>query len=253
MAIKIRDIENEITGLELKNSTNEAYFPVDIDDGLTYRINRNELIDFILKRGTSQNILGTSVYRDTGNDANEIPYFITNSTGYGIMIHTSLGGVIVEAPNSAFNKTFSNTGGTNGTTQVVARADHTHAELSAITLENNPHIAVFEVEDSTSFPITEQMLKDKMNYVPVKDINPAIGYTIWTRVSPNLIDVTRDFVDLQVEYQSSSGTTTVPVGYTLHRFKQFTVTGLSSSKSYVVKINFVDDGGMAIPVGGVGQ
>ena len=248
MATKIRDIENEITGVELKNSNNEAYFPVDIDNGLTYRINRNELIDFIIKRGTTQNILGTSVYRDTGNDADEIPYFITNNTGVGIVKHTFLGGLTVEAPNSAFNRNFSDEGGTNGTTKVVARADHTHKELASISLENNSHVAVFEVENSTAFTITEQMLKDKINYEVKLDINPAIGYTIWNRHSPYLIDVTNDFGSLQVEYQAGHKSSTQL--FTYWRFKQFTIPTLNSQKSYVIKVNFVDDGGMAIPVGG---
>ena len=152
MATKIRDIENEITGAELKNSTNEAYFPVDIDDDLTYRINRNELIDFIVKRGTTQNILGTVVSRDTGNDADEIPYFITNNTDAGIVKHIALGGLMVETPNSAYNKPFSASGGTNGNQSIVARADHTHTELASISLENNSHIAVFVVKNSTVFP-----------------------------------------------------------------------------------------------------
>ena len=248
MATKIRDIQNEITGVELKNSNNEAYFPVDIDNGLTYRINRNELIDFIIKRGTTQNILGTVVHRDTGNDADEIPYFITDNTGVGIVKHTFLGGLTVEAPNSAFNRNFSDEGGTNGTTKVVARADHTHKELASISLENNSHVAVFVVENSASFTITEQMLIDQMNYEAKHDINPAIGYTIWDRVSPYLIDISNDFGNLQVEYQKGNKSPT-PL-FTYHRFRQFVIPTLNSTKSYVIKINFVDDGGMAIPVGG---
>jgi len=251
MATKIRDIENTITGTELKNRANEAYFPVDIDEGLTYRINRNELIDFIVKRGTSQNILGTVVSRDTGGDANEIPYFITNNTDAGIVRHLSLGGLVVETPKSAFNRNFSNSGGTNGSQYIVARADHTHTELEAISLSNNAHMAVFEIESSTSFTITEQMLLDSMNYNPTSDINPAIGYTIWFRSGNYLIDVTRDFSSLQVEYQT--GNKPPSPAYTYHRFKQFIISPLNTTKSYVVKVNFIDDGGIKIPIGGSGS
>ena len=250
MAIKIRDIENEITGAELKDSDNKAYFPVDIEDDLTYKINRDELIDFIIERGQQEGLVGKIVNKDVGYHSGRV---MVNGTNIyeGSILTCGSGMVQPVLPNNAFNKTFSTAGGTNGTSQVVARADHTHAELSAINFSNNAHIAVFEVENSTVFPITEQMLLDKMNYGATLDINPAIGYTIWNRVGDYLIDITSGFDSLQVEYQAGNKTPTA--GFTYSRFKQFVIPGLNATKSYLIKVNFVDDGGMAIPVGGSGQ
>ena len=54
MAIKIRDIENEITGTELKEQHNKAYFPVDIEMTLPIRLIGNELIDFIIKKRSTR-------------------------------------------------------------------------------------------------------------------------------------------------------------------------------------------------------
>ena len=250
MATKIRDIENEITGAELKNSTNEAYFPVDIDDDLTYKINGDELIDFIIGRGQQEGLEGKIVNKNVGYHSGRV--MVNGTDIYEGSILTCGGGMVQPVlPNSAFNKNFSNAGGTNGTTQVVARADHTHAELASISLKNNSHIAVFVVKNSTVFPITEQMLLDKMNYGATSDINPAIGYTIWNRVGDYLVDITSDFDSLQVEYQTGNKPPSQLLTY--YRFKEFVIPSLNSAKSYVIKINFVDDGGMAIPVGESGS
>ncbi len=245
--IRIREIQDTITGLELKNSNNESWFPLDMEEtGLTYRINRDELIDFIIRRGTSQNILGTSIYKDTGNDADEIPYFITNNTGYGIVIHTSLGGLIVDAQKSAFNKDFSSAGGINGSSIKVAREDHTHSELSSISLVNNTHTATFYVTGETSYTITKTMLLSQMKYTPTKYINPTINYMIHLVNSNELTPLSTSDLTAVINQETAFTATT----YVLKEFVSLALTGLTTTKKYAINIIFTDNGGMSIPIDG---
>lgn len=247
MATKIRDIQQTITGQQLKDSANEGYFPVDITDGLTYNITRTELVDFIIKRGQQAGLIGAIVNKGVGYHSGRV--MVNGTNIYEGSILTCGGGKIQPLlPNSAFNKNFSDAVGTNGTTQVVARADHTHTELTAISLQDNAHIAVFQTTNVTSYTITEQMLKDKMRYSPVKDISPVIGYTVYHIVDPNMVDVTTDVTET-IEYQGGTGTTIAPSGHVMKRFKQLVISGLSTSKSYAIKVNFTDNGGIAVIAG----
>ena len=199
--------------------------------GETWYINKGQLASQI----SGQLELGDVVTHDIGGLAGNIPVLSDDVQGSGVSMFYPGSGIRVENTNTAFNRNF----GTTGTT--VARGDHTHDD---IYLSNNSHVAVFYVEKLTSKTITDDMLKRKMNYDPSKNINPAIGYTIYEYDDPYLIDITDTFNSLQTE--SEYGITIDP--YIYKKFKQFMIFPLSREKMYVIKINFIDDNGLAIPI-----
>lgn len=244
MATKIRDMENTITGIELNNNVDECYFVLDEEDGLSYNITREELIKFIKFYGIQQGVLGSVITRSVGGGGDQLPHWLaTVGSTAGIVKHFLYGSLVVEAENDAFNKTFSTSGGNNGTTSVVARQDHTHAELASIANEYGSHTAVFSFTGLSSHAITKSMLLDKMKYTPTKSINPAIVYTMWIYNSGSLIVIEQGALSETITTALSETVT----GGTWREFSSLNFPSLSTTKQYQVAITFTDDRGLYIP------
>lgn len=244
MATKIRDMENTITGIELNNNVDECYFVLDEEDGLSYNITREELIKFIKYYGIQQGVLGSVITRSVGGGGDQLPHWLsTVGSTAGIVKHFLYGSLVVEAENDAFNKTFSTSGGNNGTTEVVARQDHTHAELASIANEYGSHTAVFSFTGESTFPITKSMLLAKMKYTPTKSINPAIVYTMWVYLGGELIPIQQGSLNETI----TSTTSETVAGGIYQEFSVLNLASLNTTKRYVIAITFTDDRGLYIP------
>lgn len=250
MATKIRDIENTITGQALSNNVDECYFVLDEEDGLSYNINREELVKFIKFYGIQQGVLGSVITRSVGGDGDQLPHWLSNvGSTAGIVKHFLYGSLVVEAENDAFNKTFSTSGTINGTTSVVARADHTHAELASIVNERGSHTAVFSFTGLSQHAITKSMLLAKMKYTPTKSINPAIVYTMWLYNSDELVVIQQGTLSETITTATSETIT----GGVYKEFSSLNFPALSTTKQYQIAITFTDDRGLFIPTGGTGS
>lgn len=243
---RIKDITKEISGMELSNSNKDVWFPCDMDEGSTYRTNRNGLVAFIIEKAKAIGLLGSASERNMGNDAGSVPSFRDNNSSTGIMRHIGMGRIAIESVKTAFNRAFTPSGGNNGTSIDVARGNHTHDKLFLISDSDNSHSGTFRFTGVDSLRIDEFQLFDLMPYKPELVINPAITYTAYIYKDDGnegkLVPISKDSLG-GVVYTKVVETTSA--GRRL-AFDYLHFDKLDPSLNHVVIMHWIDDGGIFV-------
>ena len=195
----------------------------------------------VFRRITSANVasqlydlmgFGDAVTYDVGINGGLL---VGNIGGNGVMRYDSGAGVHTATEGSAFNKNF----GTAEST--VARGNHDHNSLK------NGCIGVWEKTGSVTATIDKTALETKMGYDSRNYINPAVNYKIWTR--NDTAPYTLDDEELTGKITSKLALSATSGDY--YEFDKITFTGLNATKTYMIQLSWIDDGGIFIANSGV--
>lgn len=243
---RIKDIINTIRGDQLKEQVNKAYFPVDIQNDVTYKIESDQLVDYIILTAKDNGQLGTVASRDVGNDAGKIPYFKNNITPTGIVRHLGMGQLTTQSQNSAFNKSFTTAGNNNGTSVDVARGNHTHDKLFKIGDDSNSHNVNIKFTGTSAKQIDSNDLAQKMNYSLFMPINPAINYKLYQFDGKDVLTPIADVdklheTSIHAKQYKNDGTNKILA------FGHIRFSNLNPNSYYILNVTFTDDGGIEVP------